>query len=304
MGHPRRFRSIERWGNASHFEIRDMPRHDSSLFHLTVLLVGSTLSSFGLAQDTPATLRYPVDVSAGDNALYVADLKLPGVWKIADGKAEILVQGQKRFRTPLNAIRCIAHSPAGLLLGDSATTTVYKLQDNKPVPAHTGRIGIPMAIAVTPDAQVLVADLELHRIWTFPLEGGPAKEFARVPAPRGLTVDAEGRVWVVSHGKDQLIRLSPDGASREVVVSGRPFKFPHHVVVDAEGTAFVADGYRKTIWRIPSGEKPEELVRGEPLKNPVGLALDGERLIVVDSHAKSILAIDKAGAITAIGAAP
>ena len=54
-------------------------------------------------------MQYPLDVVEADKqTAYVADRNLPGVWKITDGKAEIFFKGSKKFRTPLNAVRCLA----------------------------------------------------------------------------------------------------------------------------------------------------------------------------------------------------
>ena len=59
------------------------------------------IASFANAQE--AALQYPLAVVADANGVvYVADLDLPGIWKVQDGKAEIYFQGSKRFRTPLN----------------------------------------------------------------------------------------------------------------------------------------------------------------------------------------------------------
>ncbi|MCA9069389.1 MAG: hypothetical protein KDA84_10720, partial [Planctomycetaceae bacterium] len=73
-------------------------------------------------------MQYPLAVVGADKGpVYVADRKLPGIWKIADGKAEVYFQADKRFRTPLNAVRCLALDKQGVLLaGDSSTREVYR----------------------------------------------------------------------------------------------------------------------------------------------------------------------------------
>ncbi len=226
-----------------------------------------------------------------DGVVYVADRYLPGIWEIRDGKATVYFRASKKYRTPLNAVRCLAVDPKGrLLAGDSATRDVYRFdKPGEPKPLTGGRIGIPMAITTDAQGTVFAADLELHRIVKVPEAGGPPELFAEVPAPRGLFLDAQGRCWVVSHGEDQLLRLAADG-SAEVVVKGRPFRFPHQVVVDEQGTAYVSDGYADTIWRVPPDGKPEAWIAGDPLKNPVGLAWHAKTktLYIADPHRKTI----------------
>src|SRR5690606_2121525 len=97
-----------------------------SAFLPTIVL--GILGSVGPGWGDDSAPVYPVDVvAAEDGTLYVADLRLPGIWKIIDGKAEIFVKGEATFRTPLNAIRCLALDPDGhLLAGDSATREIYR----------------------------------------------------------------------------------------------------------------------------------------------------------------------------------
>jgi DNA-binding beta-propeller fold protein YncE len=288
----------------------------SSLAELAVFLFAVSLFAFSVhsvagparAQEgdakagrPPTRMIYPIDVAVdGKGNAYVVDLKLPGVWKIESGKVSIYARGRKQFKTPLNAARCATFGKQGLLVGDSASTSVLRIVDGKPLKSHAGRIGIPAAVATTASGDVLVADLELRRIWKYSSDGGPISLFAEVDAPRGLTVDGKGQVWVVTHGRNQVVRLSSDGKSQEVLVPGRPFKFPHHIVVNDAGDAFVADGYGKAIWKIPAGGKPEKLAADGPLQNPVGLAIRGDRLLVADPHAKAIFEVDPDGVVTKI----
>ena len=119
-------------------------------------------------------------------------------------------------------------------------------------------------------------------------------------AVRGMAVDKEGRVWAVCHGKDAVIRFSPDFSQREVVISGRPFQFSHHLAFDGAGTPFVIDGYAKTLWKI-DGSEAKKFAAGEPWKNPVGLAWsEATGLIVADPHQKTVYKVSADGAVTQI----
>ncbi|MBC8869010.1 MAG: NHL repeat-containing protein [Planctomycetes bacterium] len=250
-----------------------------------------------LPKSATAQMEYPLSIAVAESGkLYIADRNLPGVWRVDGSDLSTLFKGSKRFRTPLNAVRCVALDGNGsVLAGDSATREVYRLgEDGKPIPLTDGGIGIPMGIAVDSKGQLLVSDLELHRIWKVPGEGGKPALLAEVPAPRGVCIDGDDNLWVVSHGKDQVVRVSPDGKV-EAIVEGRPFQFPHTIVLDQDKTAYVCDGYARAIWKVPQGGKPTKWISGEPLVNPVGLARHHDGLLVVDPRANAVFEIDATG---------
>ena len=263
------------------------------------IVIPCLLAGLASAQLAPAQMQYPLSATVAESGtIYVADRNLPGVWKIEDNKLSRFFEGSKRYRTPLYAVRCVTLDKSGALLaGDSATREVYRFdKDGKPTPLTDGGIGMPMSIAVNSKGELLVADLELHRIWKVPAAGGKPEQLAEVQAPRGLAVDSEDNLWVVSHGKDQVVRVSPDG-KLETVVEGRPFLFPHNIVLGPDKTAYVTDGYSKAVWKVPPGGKPEKWVSGDPLVNPVGLAWRKQNLLVVDPRANAVLEITPDGKI-------
>lgn len=256
-----------------------------------VCLVAEMIAS---AQD----MRYPLAVAVDSRGvIYVADLDLPGVWRFAEGKLSVYFQAQKTFRTPLNRVRCLAIDREGkLLAGDSATREVYRLQgDAAPQPLTNAGVGIPMCLAVAADGTIYASDLEIHRLVRFPAAGGEVEVVAEVPAVRGMAFDQEGRLWVASHGSDAILRFSPDFQHREVVVPGRVFQFSHHLTFADDGTAYVADGYAKTIWKV-SGATPQPLHQGAPFKNPVGLTWSTQHgLLVADPHQKAVYRLPLGG---------
>ena len=247
-----------------------------------------------------ADMDYPLAVAADEKVVYVADRYLPGIWKISEGKRELYFKGDKKFRTPLNAIRCLTLDAKGrLLAGDSSTREVYRFNaENKPEPLSKGGIGIPMGIACNKQGEIFVADLETHRIMKIAEAGGEPTLFAEVPSPRGIAIDAEDRLWVISHGKDQLLRIAADGKI-EPIVKGRPFQFPHTLVLDKKQNAYVVDGYAKAVWKATATGNATKWVEGKPLINPVGLAWQGETLLIADPHAKALFQADKDAKLTA-----
>jgi sugar lactone lactonase YvrE len=251
-------------------------------------------------------LQYPVSIAVQDSeTIFLADRNLPGVWKLEADRLQVLFRASRQFRTPLNAIRCVAVDPDGsLLAGDSATRDVYRFDaDGEPKPLTAqgkpfGQIGIPMDIVVDADGNLIVSDLELHQVVKVPKNGGNAEKIATITAPRGLYYDAKQQLWVIANRK--LVRMSADG-DQETVVEDGVFQYPHTVVVK-NGIAFVCDGYAKTIWKVAPDSQPVKFASGEPLVNPVGMDLLGEKLVVVDPRAKGIFAIDSEGKLTRVEA--
>jgi sugar lactone lactonase YvrE len=110
-------------------------------------------------------------------------------------------------------------------------------------------------------------------------------------------------LWVVSRGENALYRVSPDGKV-ETLITGREFLFPNAIMLDAEGTAYVTDGYAKAIYKVKIGDSPdaaepiiEKWVEGDPFVNPVGMAWQEDSLLVIDPRAKSLFRIDTEGKI-------
>lgn len=269
-------------------------------------VLGTVASQAARAQPADATFQYPLAVAAtSDSVLYVADRLLPGVWKISDAAPAIFAQGTKQFRTPLNAIRAVATAADGtVFVGDSATREVYRLADDgTPTPLTGGSIGIPVDIAITSSGDLFVSDLETQRIWKLPAVGGSPEEVVQLAAPRGLCVDGNDQLWAIAaSGEAPLVRVSADG-SVQPVVTERAFEFPHDVVVDAAGTAYVSDNYAKTIWKVSPAGEVSPFVSGAPLQGPVGLALSADGVLVADPRAKAIFLLDAAGTLTEVAAA-
>jgi len=290
---------------------------------LTFLFVVSVFANSSVGADG---MQYPLGSVRNDaGELFIVDLKMHGVWKATDGKLSAYFEGSPKFRTPLNAARCIAFDKDGnVLAGDTSTREVYRFKEaGKPEPL-TGAgpitdddgkvtgfkpgIGMPMAIAVAKDGTIYIADLELHRIFKVPHEGrtdGKPEIVAAVEAPRGLAFDPDGNLIVLSTTKDQILKVDSDGKV-SVLVPGRPFNFPHNIVITNDGTMFVTDGYGKCVWKIGADLKPVKLFEGGPLSNPVGLSLSGDKLIVTDPRAEGprVFELDLEGNLTPIELAP
>ncbi|MGE5193762.1 MAG: NHL repeat-containing protein [Deltaproteobacteria bacterium] len=261
-----------------------------------VLLSGASINALQAAD-----MQYPLSIAAGkEGAIFVADKDMHGIWKIHAGKLEPFFQGSNKFRTPLNAVWCVAVDSKGrVVAGDSATREVYRFNEkNEPEPLTKGGVGIPWALAFDSKGDILVCDLEIHQIVKVPEAGGEPVKVAEVAGPRGIAIDAEDRAWVVSGGgKNQVLRVSADGKV-ETVVEGRPFQFPLNIALDKGQNAYVCDNYSHAIWKVPKDGKPEKWISEKPLDMPVGISFAGDRLLIADPHAKMVFEATLDGKIT------
>lgn len=256
-----------------------------------LLLFSSAVAQEPVKPTGPAEAApiYPLDaVIDGEGNAWVVDLNQHGVWKHHGDQTELAIQGSKKFREKLYAARCLAISPDGKLhIGDTATREVYRVGANNELePTVSGLIGIPLDLAFAADGTMYVADAERRVVWS--VKPGAKPEVFADANPRGLFVDTKNQLWVVSQGKEQILRYAPD-KTKTVIVGERVFEFPHQIVVDSQGTAWVSDGYKKAIWKIADGQKPEIAIEGSPLLNPVGLALLEDKPIIVDPRAQKVL---------------
>ena len=241
-----------------------------------------------------AQMVYPISVATSGDRIVIADLNLPGIWEVKNGKVEKILQGEKKFREPLNRIRCVAFDKQGkLIAGDSATREIYRIEDGKPVPLTKGNIGIPMSIAVDSGGDLIVADLELGRIFKVPSSGGEPTVIGKVAAPRSLFVDSEDTIWVASGSKTQLVKINSKG-EQTTVVANRPFKYPSAVILNEAGEAFVCDSYAKAVWKVSAEGKAEKWAEGS-FVHPVGMAKLGEKILVIDPRSNSLFSIGPDG---------
>ncbi len=265
-------------------------------FGLVLAIAVASVLSFCGAPARAQEMQYPLAVvQTANQVTYVADRNLPGIWKIEGGQASVYFQGSKKFRTPLNAVRCLALDAQGTLYaGDTSTREIYKFDaEGKPQPMTKGYIGIPMGIVIDSKGNLFVADLERQCIFQV-TAAGEVSEFVKIQGPRGIAIDKQDRLWVLTNTGDSLVRFSPD-KTKEVLVAGTPFQFTNQIVVDDAFNAYFCDGYAHAVVMLAPGGQPKNLATGEPLNHPVGITLVGKQIMVADPHAKSIFSLSTEG---------
>ena len=242
-------------------------------------------------------LQYPIDVAVSGGDIYVVDRKLPGVFKIGkDGTLAEIFKASKKFRTPLNAARCVVVSPQGtVIVGDSSTRQLYKMGGPTPEPILTSKtgIGVPYAMVFDKEGNLFVADLEPPgRIFKIPAGKTEPEQFAIQPGVRGLAMDKGGNLIAVTGLAEALVKFSPQG-KRTVIAGNRPFRFPNSVAEQGDHI-FVCDSYKKCVWKVDSSGKATEFC-STGISYPGGMAVHGDKLLVTDAKAKKIFSIGNDG---------
>jgi uncharacterized protein (TIGR03437 family) len=202
-------------------------------------------------------------------------------------------------------------------------------------PAAAARIGGPVAIALSPNGEMYIAEQSVNRIRKVTANGYIsilAGDSAQVKAPSGVAVDAVGTVYFSDTGNNRVRRISagsvlstvvdklnaptcmraaPDG-SLYVCDSGndRVVKIgptgavsvvvsvakPAGLAIAKDGTLYVSTG-PQVVQVSPSGTATVV----ESLSNPGGLAFDATGgLIVAESGKNRVLKLGTAGIVTVL----
>lgn len=264
---------------------------------LLVLILASPLTCVGQEADGDGAaadqLKYPKALTVSGDQIFVVDLDLPGVWSVTDSRA-LFVKGSNLLRKTMNRPHCATPHPAGgILVGDSATREVYWIekQGSEPKALTNGYIGIPMALAVSPDGKSLyVGDAEKRATFRLPIEGGECELVARVNA-RGFAFEPSGNLLAITPDAEAVQRIDVASGEVETVVGDRPYQFPNSICwVGDQG--FVTDTYGKCIWRFTADGKTEKWHEGAPLERPVGIAATDKTILVADPKLKQVFEFD------------
>ena len=254
----------------------------------------STVFPSADAEGTPTT-EYLVAVAVDGDHSYAIDLDLPGVWKISGDQTELFFHGSPLLRQYMNRPRPIAiHPEGGILVGDSATREIYHIDaEGKTATAiGGGYLGIPMAIAVSPDKKfIYVGDAERRALFRLPIGGGEFELVARVNA-RGLGFADDKTLYAATPDADAVVKVETDSKRVTPVVTDRPYQYVNGLVFDGD-EGFVSDGYAKTIWRFTPDGKTEPWFEGDPLTGPVALAIDDAAVYVADPRSNTVWRIDR-----------
>ena len=245
-----------------------------------------------------APWQSPLDIAIShDGSYYLADRKLPGIWRVKDGQTTTFYKGPTNPKAPMGMIRSLFVAADGkLFASDAATKDVYSVSPSGEIkPLARNSVGISNSISVV-DHTVYVADIEQQKVWRFPTDGlGIAQQptlFADVPGCRSLYVDELGFIWVVSTIQPQLRKYTGDGKF-DPVFENVVFEFPQQIYVTIEGTAYITDSAAKTVWRVERGSQPEKWLTDPHLQAPTRIVPQGDHFLISDAKANSVFRVSQ-----------
>lgn len=274
--------------------------HPDGTIQTVAGLVGGRVESGGPALESRLTL--PLDITP-----------------TFDGRLLIVEQSVRRVR---------ALVPAAPPAGDSQPAAAADAQPADAQPAPAAYVppagGLPSG---APPAGDLVAEIFAGTGQSGISADGEFRLNAAFAAPRGIAVDGLGRLLVADTGNHQIRRIEADGTVRVVAGTGAPgnagdglaataaqLNRPSALVVDAQGSIYVADSGNFRIRKIDSdgvittfagGPQPgfggdDGPARDAQFTEPIGLALgtDGS-LFVVDGPVHRVRVIRPDGMIRA-----
>ena len=163
------------------------------------------------------------------------------------------------------------------------------------LPATQAQLVSPSDVAVADDGTLYISDTgnaRIRRVDTKGIittvagggdptalgDGGPATS-ASLSRPRGLTVAADGTLYVADTGHNRVRRITPNGRIATAAGGGAPadglgdggsapraaLDHPYDVALDAQGVLYVADGLHHRIRAVASDGKISTLAgNGQP----------------------------------------
>jgi sugar lactone lactonase YvrE len=227
---------------------------------------GTFARAWGAQGSEPGQFREPHDVAVDEAFVYVADL-----W---NQRVQIF-------------------TPDGRAVG--AITGAPSLSSPRGVCVDRGLVYIAEAAA----GRVSVYDRDGHLVRAIGTPGGDAP--GELLEPVDVALARDGTVWVVNSGNNRLERFAPDGTPHGAIAipgwSGNRMK-EVSLAIDAAGTLYVGDWDRGAVrrFRADGSELPS---LGAGIREPAGIALDGDRLLVVARADDVVRVLEHAVAVPA-----
>jgi len=203
-------------------------------------------------------------------------------------------------------------------------------------PAVVAALLQPEGLAVDSRGRVFIADAADHRVRVvltdgsirtyagdghpgYRGDGGPAEK-AQLRSPYGLTLDAQGNLYIADLGNACIRRVTPEGVIDTVAgasSTGPPWTAPRNVAVDASGALYVADfGGHRIYRRDRAGHWAVVAGTGTPgwhgdrgpavaaqLNAPAGLAVDAAGVLYFADTGNKRIRYIRNGIIDTLGAA-
>jgi sugar lactone lactonase YvrE len=182
----------------------------------------------------------------------------------------------------------------------------------------TALLNQPKDLAVGPDGRVYVVESGANRVTVFEPDGTISKSWGRqgtgdgeFQEPWGIAVAPSGEVYVADTWNHRVEKFDRDGnflkkwgglADTKGAVNDRPGQFwgPRDVAIGPDGLLYVTDTGNKRIQVFDSEGRFVRAFGGEgaepgKFREPVGLAFDGDRLLVADTWNRRVQVLDANG---------
>lgn len=252
--------------------------------------------SFGQFGTEPGEFRTPTGVALSpDGFLYVTDYKNNSVMKFdEDGRfVGQIAPGDLPFDAPVGIA---FDSKKNIYVVEEKGCRVRKFDLKGSLLAtyggqglETGKFRGPRGIAVGPRDEIYVADYDNHRIQEFNsnfawVRNIRFKNVGRaMPAPRGLAIDREGKLWACFSNVHRVARFDASG-NADLIVGEEgtglgQFEEPRYIAFDVQNHFFVTDYNNGRVQRFsPKGDFEFSVgVKGSgrsQFKGPQGVAVD------------------------------
>jgi sugar lactone lactonase YvrE len=255
----------------------------------------------------------PADAAVQHGIRYVLDTGNNRILAIEQaGPVSAIIAPQEEVGSLLNGAMAIASDGDVLYIANTGAGNVLVMRpdgilvrtiDLSQAPP-TGKDPRPAGVAVDGEGNLAVSDVAGNRVLRYDANGSLVQEMGTgsraggtegFNAPGGLTFDTAGNLYVVDILNARVVKVAPDG--RFIAEFGRPgdtsatLSRPKDVAVDGAGNVYVSDGLLAAVQVFaPDGgyrgfigrEDPANAGSKSVFTAPAGLAIDGERLTVID----------------------
>lgn len=315
-----------------------------SVPYITSTFAGAAASGTTDANGALARFASPDGVAiAPDGTIYVADTSNHRIRKITPSGSVSTFAGSSAGFIDGTGTAAAFGAPAGVALdsqgylyvADHNNAAVRKISPAGIVTTLVGngtsgsalgtgsqaQLSAPHKLVVDPVGNIFVADNSNSRVTKITPDGvmtivaGGSSGFAdgtgtqaKFRNPLGITIDAQGNLYVAEVGNNCIRKITPAGVVTTVAGNGTAgfqdgdksialFSNPRGLAIDSQGNLFVADTSNRRIRRISpagivstvAGNGVADLIDGtegiSSMITPYGVSVDGnDRLVVPDSN--------------------